>query len=130
VNQTASEIETAFDTWFETNPKLPTAYSYSSEVNGWTGLVWYLEDECPKNEDDERWIHVPGIHASIALHETKGGEGEGDYAHAILKLSEYEQPTRFFMLDGYHRSHDGTYFDSGFHEVKPVQKLVDDWANV
>lgn len=125
------EIEKAFDDWFETNPVLTTydwegkASTYSEQINGWTGLVFYLEDEAPLNGDGVRHVWVPGIPYEVTLKETVGGEGEGDHAHAVIQIGD-----RFFMLDGYHRSYDGTYYDSGFSEVKQVKKTIDAWDTV
>lgn len=128
---TPEEIERAIDAWLETSPVLHTYHhdgsrsTYSETIGGRNDLVCYLEDEAPLNAEGVRYLVIPGIDGEIILQETKGGEGEGDYAHAVLKIDD-----RYFMLHGYHRSHDGTYYDSGFSEVKPVQKLVDDWQNV
>jgi hypothetical protein len=129
--QTAQEIENALDAWLETSPVLHTYHhdgsrsTYSETITGRTELVYYLEDEAPLNVEGVRYLVIPGIDGEIILSETKGGEGEGDYAHAVISVGD-----RYFMLHGHHRSYDGTYYDGGFSEVKPVKKTIDAWDDV
>lgn len=129
----ATEIENAFEAWFETAPVLHSRYTLKydlpagEEINSFTDLVYYLDLDCP---DDEKSMQIPGVEGRVGLHEKVGGEGQGDHAHAVLKLSVPGQDVRYFMLAGYHASHDGTCYDEGFTEVKPIQKVVDDWAEV
>lgn len=135
MNQTALEIENAVSTWVVQGQVLDTwnyeglKSDWTHDVNDYTGLVYYLEEYAPFNSQGERHVVIPGIEGEMVLHEMKGGEGQGDYAHAVVEIRD-GWTVRYFKFSGYHRSHDGTYYDSGFTEVRPFQKLVDDWEDV
>jgi hypothetical protein len=83
--------------------------------------------------DDEGWDfwawesqvkeEVGGL-GTVTTVEQFGGEGQGDRAWIVLKV-EFENGTiRYYKKDGYHASHDGTYYDGYFSEVTPQEKVV------
>ena len=136
MTQTAQEIEKAFEVWFDTEPVLP-AYNWDNEISSytrtvfdWRDLICYLRDDAEKDSDGIRRVAVPGVAGMVGLYETKGGMDEGTYAHAVLEIVYAMSDNRHFMIDGWYRSHDGHYYEGPFHEVRAIQRLVDDWANV
>jgi len=59
----------------------------------------------------------------VRLVDNYGGEGQGDDYWMVISVSD-GYTTRLFKMNGYHVSHDGSYYDGPFEEVKAVQKMV------
>lgn len=55
----------------------------------------------------------------VAQVEQVGGMDQGTHAHVVLRVG-----SRLFRKDGYHQSHDGTYYDGAFYEVSRREKTV------
>lgn len=56
-----------------------------------------------------------------------GGEGQGDDYYLVFEVTppdDVDGPVRYFKMNGYHRSFDGSYYDGPFVEVRSVRKLV------
>ena len=86
------------------------------EIGDW----YWLGDGCV----DEQ---VEGIDGLVTAVEMKGGgEGQGEYTHVVFKIVN-DGVTRHFKKVGCHVSHDGTYWDGPFTEVKQQQKVVTVW---
>lgn len=75
-------------------------------------------------DDDFMWGYLPTGSTykgePIKLIEHKGGEGEGEHAHCVVKIGEkyYRCDYSYYSYDGY--NYDGCYFK----EAKPVQKTI------
>lgn len=90
-------------------------------------------DEYGEYDDDDSWYYwawsnddgteVEGL-GLVTTVEQFGGEGQGDRAWVVVKVEFKNGTTRFFKKDGYHASHDGTYYDGYFSEVTPQEKVV------
>ena len=67
--------------------------------------------------------------ATAELVEAEGGVDEGYDYHRIWKFSAPGKEDSYWKLHGYHRSHDGTYFQ-GFHRVKIGKIIRYEWEKV
>jgi hypothetical protein len=88
----------------------------------YTGTVegdWHtIQDKADGPED---W-NVPGL-GVVKLVENYGGEGQGDDYWMVISVSD-GYTTRLFRMNGYHVSHDGSYYDGPFEEVQAKKKMV------
>lgn len=64
----------------------------------------------------------------LVVHEF-GGEGQGDHAEIIVKVS-HSGWGRYFRKTGYYASYSGTEWDGYFSEVTPVERVVTVWELV
>lgn len=65
-----------------------------------------------------KYEYVDGLGELTTVEIEGGGEGDGDYTHIVFKVDG-----TMFKIEGYHVSHDGTYYDGRPYLVKP--KLVE-----
>lgn len=88
----------------------------NSEGDGWYAYDW----------DSSRETVIPGL-GRVTTAQQFGGEGQGDQAWIVVKVV-MENPlggvVRYFRKDGWHASHDGTYYDGDFREVQPFERTV------
>lgn len=63
---------------------------------------------------------------NVRLVDSFGGEGQGDDYYMILSIQQGDV-IRTFKMNGYHVSHDGSYYDGPFVEVKPRLKTITVW---
>ncbi len=77
------------------------------------GDWWHLAD-------DEGTVHVEGLGdvKTVVGYTREAGDG-------VYFVLEYEG--RYFRKEGYHVSHDGTYWDGDFYEATPREKVVKLW---
>ncbi len=52
-----------------------------------------------------------------------GGEGDGEERWVVIRV-ENSEGTRYFRIDGYYMSYDGSHFDGELREVSVVERLV------
>ena len=70
-------------------------------------------------DGNEEW-ELPLINATAKGVDSKGGEGQGDYACVIFKIGD-----QYFKKDGEYSSWDGMSWEYGdLYEVEPYQELV------
>jgi hypothetical protein len=72
-------------------------------------------------------LSIHGGTYDVEVVDTKPGS-EGDWqtdVYVVLKV-DY----RYFRKNGYYASHDGTYWDGIFEEVKPHEKSVTVWDSL
>lgn len=86
---------------------------YDMEL-GWDMWAW---------ENSLEGTRVEGL-GQVTTVEQFGGEGQGDQAWVVIKIKFDDGTEKYYRKDGYHASHDGTYFDGDFDEVTPQQKVV------
>ena len=99
-NLSLQDVENAIDSWVET-----------------TGSWWELEAH---NEG----YPIPGLEGlKLEVLVEEGGEGSGYEIELVFTLSASGK-TRYFKKYGHHISHDGTYWDGEFEEVRPQEKTV------
>lgn len=104
--QDVREIEKAIEEW----------------VGGGDGYWW----ELGFLEYDTRIISgVDGIVEFVE--DERGAEG---YVHLIFKITVWGFPPRWFKKTGCRVSHEGTYWDGSFTEVKPEEKVITVWPSV
>lgn len=53
-----------------------------------------------------------------------GGEGGGEDAELLFRVTEDSGEVRYFLKSGYYYSYDGTNWDGTFRRVTPVEKFV------
>lgn len=87
---------------------------YYEEETNWYWWAWETGGEPTP---------IEGL-GNVTTVEQFGGEGQGDRAWVVVKVEFPDGTVRYFKKDGYHASHDGTYFDGDFDEVTPQQKVV------
>lgn len=59
--------------------------------------------------------------------EEVGGEGQGDHAHTVIKVTSGEE-TAYIKFDAYYSSYDGRdYGDCDFDLVEPYNRTIRDW---
>jgi hypothetical protein len=90
--------------------KLESYNSYWGD--GWDFWAW-------ENKSTE----IEGL-GKVTTVEQFGGEGQGDRAWVVVRVDFPNGTSRYFKKDGYHASHDGTYYDGYFSEVTPQEKVV------
>ena len=61
---------------------------------------------------------------TLVVIEQGGGEGSPYEIELVFSLTDSKGRTRYFKKWGHHISHDGTYWDGEFEEVKPQKKTV------
>ncbi|WP_190822010.1 hypothetical protein [Saccharopolyspora pogona] len=117
-NQSVREIETLIHDHVivvEGTYSDGTAYRY--EEGGWH--YWFYE---MSYSDLSEVIEGLGV---VSVIETEGGgEGEGDHVHMVFRVVFDDGSVRFFRIDGYYQSYDGTEIDGDLFEVQPVERLV------
>lgn len=72
--------------------------------------------------DDANGWEVPDL-GTVKLVEDFGGEGQGEDYWMVISITD-GYTTRLFKMNGYHVSHDGSYYDGPFEEVKAVERMV------
>lgn len=102
---------------------LSSTYSYRhwrtgefcvAEVEGWHSF-WGEE---VTELDVEDFGHIEVV-------ETTGGEGQGDHAHIVFKLTDVDGNESFYKVDGYYSSYDGVDWDgSDLYSVTPREKTI------
>lgn len=65
-----------------------------------------------------RGTDVEGLGAVTEV-DSGGGMDEGSNLFTVLEIG-----TRFFRKSGYYASHDGSYWDGSFKQVRPREKLI------
>lgn len=114
---TDEQIEEALEThvFHYTGKRWQTGEEYE-----YTNEGWYAWEEVEGQD-----IEVPGL-GVVTVVENFGGEGEGDRYYLTFQIiPEDGGDARYFRMDGYHVSHDGSYYDGPFTEVKKTTKLMD-----
>lgn len=111
------------------------AYAVSNVMDEWfadnAGVPWGADDigPCSWGEmgDDSRdtIFDVPRL-GKVRLVEQHGGEGQGDQAWIVIGLTMCHDVERLFRKEGWHASHDGTYYDGELVEVAPrvIEKTI------
>lgn len=116
----ASAVDAVMDEWFEVNSDLWNQEDIDTDGIG--PLSW---DEFGYETGPEDVFDVPRL-GKVRLVEQFGGEGQGDEAWIVMGLTMCHDVERLFRKEGWHRSHDGTYYDGDLIEVVPrvVEKTV------
>lgn len=81
---------------------------------------------------EESGFNNERFHGFILTEEKRfGGEGQGDN-YWIVFSAEKDGIKKFFKLDGWYSSYEGSCIDSysTFYEVEEVEKVVKVWENV
>lgn len=107
----------AFTVTYGENTEYERTYSYEDSLS--EGGDWHVIEDYASNGYD-----LPIGH--LRLVDSYGGEGKGDDYYMILGLTQGDV-TRTFKMNGYHVSHDGSYYDGPFVEVKPRLKTITVW---
>lgn len=82
----------------------------------WGGLAY--------SGNGKRTIEVPVV--VEVVDSDYGSEGDWEKTvYVVIKVGD-----KYFKKTGYYASHAGTDWDGPVVEVKPVQRTVDDWAEV
>ena len=55
-----------------------------------------------------------------------GGEGDGDVHWIVFSISK-DDVKKFFKIDGWYASYDGSYLDGDMYEVKEEPVMVMEW---
>lgn len=111
----ASAVDTVMDEWFEANQDTPwnadDCGPYSWSELGYAG--------------SEDVYDVPRL-GKVRVVEQHGGEGQGDEAWIVIGMTSCHDVERLFRKEGWHASHDGTYYDGDLVEVsaRVVEKTV------
>lgn len=100
-NLSLQDVEDAIDRWVET-----------------TGSWWELEAH------DEGYPIAGLEDLRLEVLEQEGGEGSAYEIELVFSLTDSKGRTRYFKKWGHHISHDGTYWDGEFEEVRPQEKTV------
>lgn len=77
--------------------------------------------------DTEGSVWIDGTEYDVVNEASKTGS-EGDWQteiYVVVKVGE-----QYFRKSGHYASHDGTYWDGRFEEVKPQEKPVTVWDRV
>jgi hypothetical protein len=75
------------------------------------------------------FARIDGI-GEIQMIENIGGEGQGDYAAMVFKVTAPDGTDRLFRKEGYYASYDGTTWDGDFAEVEAYEKTVTDYREI
>jgi hypothetical protein len=97
-----------------------TGYTGKQYPESWDSGWYSVEDHASPQEG-----HVTPI-GVLTLVDSYGGEGQGDDYWMVLKLTQGDV-VRTFKMNGYHVSHDGSYYDGPFVEVTPKLKTITVW---
>ena len=94
------------------------------EPEEYAGESSYDDDD---DDDDGNSTFSYPIGMTVDLVESHGGEGEGDSAWAVYKVTD-DGVVKHYRCNGSYASYDGFYFDGDVEEVEPYEKTVIDWA--
>lgn len=95
--------------------RLLSSYEDKYEDSG-----WHLWDEyVPFGDKLSEPVEVERLGPVQLVSTYTGGEGGGEDAELIFKIGD-----RYFRKGGYYASHDGTYWDGDFSEVRPEPKTI------
>src|SRR6266404_8450601 len=96
--------------------------SWHGVQEGLTMGVW----SSARGEYDPPNNVVPGL-GTVTLEEHFGGEGQGDHAHLVFRvhcLTDTEEWLKYYQVDGYYSSYEGTDWDGDLYQVTPRQKTI------
>jgi hypothetical protein len=126
-------VEEAFDDWHDFIDATEQTKEYLEVPAGTEGGY-----ERQYGELKGKWVapfdlEVPGalldlgeVVAQAVTVDRFGGEGQGDDYWAVFKVT-VDEVDRYFKRNGYHVSHDGSYFDGPTEEVRSVEKTITVW---
>lgn len=92
----------------------------TGEPREYTNEGWYAWEEA-----EGTGFHEVENLGQVKVVENFGGEGEGDQYYITFEVVMLNGDTRYFRMNGYHVSHDGSYYDGPFVEVKKTTRLTD-----
>ncbi len=79
---------------------------------------WDIWDELERRE-----VSHPLLGTVKVVQNVGGGEGAGETRYIVFRIED-ESGVRFFQMNGYYMSYDGSHFDGPFVEVTPKQKTI------
>lgn len=111
----AHAVNKVMNEWFDANEDIPWD-SKDSAPCSWSWLG---------DESSDTIFDVPRL-GKVRVVEQFGGEGLGDQAWIVIGLTMCHDVERLFRKEGWHASHDGTYYDGDLVEVsaRVVEKTV------
>jgi hypothetical protein len=77
----------------------------------------------------EGGVVIPGV-GRVEVEARHGGEGQGDSAWVVVKITEPDGTERYLRKDGYYSSYDGADFDGLVYEVEPTEVLRIEYVEV
>lgn len=85
-----------------------------AQIDGWSDF----------HHEEVTELDVEGF-GHLQVIDTTGGEGQGDHAHIVFKLTEDDFTVRYYKVDGYYSSYDGVDWDgSDLYEVTPRERTI------
>lgn len=99
-----------------------------------------LENHFDDGESWGEWHYKKGDEAELVeglgyvevVDAVGNSEGEGEYTHVIFSVVSplpNNGDVRYFKMQGYYMSYDGTTWDGPFTEVTPVEKTIIDYVD-
>jgi hypothetical protein len=73
---------------------------------------------------------VPGLGKVTVVEHVGGGEGEGERLYKVVRVEGDPYGVRYFQMDGWYMSYDGSHYDGDLFEVEPVETVVTIWRRV
>lgn len=93
-------------------------------------IATFLRAHAPKDDGWKFWDYeaeadepVPGL-GVVTVVENVGGEDQGSHAHLVFRVLPEDGPVRYFRVNGYYSSYDGTEWDGDLYEVFPRIKSI------
>jgi hypothetical protein len=93
----------------------------TKDIETWLIDFFGVDDRSPWNALEYGSDPIDSPYGVIEVVEEEGGEGQGDYACAVISVTDKDYAPRYFRKEGDYTSYDGFEWDGAFREVWPQQ---------